>query len=396
MLAQALHQLVELVAGGFRAAGREGAPGGGGRPAEVEELVQGRRRGAVRAHPQEGRGPGFARRGVVRPRQRVDVAVEDHGPDLVGEQVGVGGAQDGPVGDAEVIELRLAHRPAEQVEVLGGVGGRHVAQEVGVALLAAAAQVLVRVDPGRALLGAHREAGRFVRAPGLGLLGGVEAVHGGAVADAPGVPADDVEPFAQVLGEGVVVLRHLYGPGAAGTSGVDEQRAHALRGVAGLAADDGQVDGATGGSRVVQRHLGRGAVVRAAGFAGAPVQPGDGLRGRGRGFRPRRGEVRRDEHRGTDHRHGEGCRAAAATDHRSEYGSRSSCGSRSRSGHAAPSSGTSGAWCGDRCRRIGTRHRRMNQPNLCSRVRASRAAGSQPAASAGGGSTARALFSAPC
>ena len=219
-------------------------------PHRVEELVQGRGRAAVRAHAQERAGSrGSLVRGVVRPGLRVDVAVEDHGADLVGEEIGVGGAQERAVGDPEVVELRVAHRLAELVEVAGGVGGRHMAQELGVTLLAAPAEIAVRGDPGRPLPVAHREPAGLPHLQARGFLGAVEAVHRGAVTDPARVPADDVEPLPHLAREGLVVLRHLHRPGPAGSAGVEEQGADAPSGAGRLPPDDCQLDGAAARDR---------------------------------------------------------------------------------------------------------------------------------------------------
>src|SRR5690606_31181617 len=224
-------------------AGREGAVGGGRGPAPGQELVQDACRADVRAQAREAGAPGSVGGAVVRPGRGVPVAVEDHRADLAGEQVGVGGAQVRAVGVAPVGELLVADRAPEQVQVPGGVGGRYVAQEFGVAFLAVAGQLFVGGGPGRALLRPDREAGRLGLLPGGCLLGAAEAVHGGAVADPAGVPADDVETLPDLVGERLVVLRHLHGAGPAGSAGVEEEGAGAPAGVGRLAFDDGEFDG---------------------------------------------------------------------------------------------------------------------------------------------------------
>lgn len=278
MLPQAPHQLVEPVPGRLRAAGGEGAAGGGRGAAQGEELVQDRGRAEVRAHAQEYRAPGGGVRGVVRPGLWVDGAVDGQGADLAGEEVGVGGAEERAVRGPEVGELRVAHRAAEPVEVVSDVGGRHMAQQLGVTLPAAAGQLLERADPGLPLLCADRETGRFARLPGLGIPRSREAVHGGAVADPAGVPADDVEPLPHLAREERVILRHLDRSRPAGSAGVEEQGADAPPGTGRLPFDDGQFDGATAGVAVVQRHLRGRAVERPVPDAGFPLQPRGGRR----------------------------------------------------------------------------------------------------------------------
>lgn len=236
---------------------------------------------------------------MIRPGLRVDVAVEDHRADLPGEEVGVGGSEERAVRDAEVGQLRLAHRPAELVEVAGGVGGRHMAQQLGVPPLTASAQIRERGDPGRPLLFAHRETDRLARIPCDGFLGAREAVHRGAVADSAWIPADDVEPFPYLAWEGLVVLGHLHRSGASRAAGAEEQSARATSGAGRLSSDDGQLDGATTGVEIVQRYLGDRAVELRSLDAGFPVQPRGGYRGE---RHVGRSGIRRGEGRGTEHR----------------------------------------------------------------------------------------------
>ena len=54
---------------------------------------------------------------------RVDRAVEHHGPDVLREQLGVGRAEQGAVGEAEVVGLRVADALAQRVDVARGLLG---------------------------------------------------------------------------------------------------------------------------------------------------------------------------------------------------------------------------------------------------------------------------------
>ncbi len=79
---------------------------------------------------------------------RVDGAVEDHGPDVGREQLGVGGAEEGPVGEAEVGELGVADGLADLVHVPGRVVGADMGEQVGAHGLAAGHELAVALDQG--------------------------------------------------------------------------------------------------------------------------------------------------------------------------------------------------------------------------------------------------------
>ncbi len=123
--------------------------------------------------------PQRGHRGVERP-------VEDHPPDALGEQLGVGRAEEGAVGRAEVAELRVAEHRPQDVDVLGRLDRGHVRGELA-ALLDAAVAELGDEPVGAAHLGLG------VRV-GVGRDEGVElavreALHRGAAADAARVEA---------------------------------------------------------------------------------------------------------------------------------------------------------------------------------------------------------------
>src|SRR4029453_13355964 len=102
--------------------------------AQAQERLEGVVGALLAAQPGVGgEGPGLvAAAGGVG--DGVDHAVDDHRPDLVGEHVGVGGADGRPVGVADVGHLAVADRPAQQVHVAGHVGGRHVVEDGAAAL----------------------------------------------------------------------------------------------------------------------------------------------------------------------------------------------------------------------------------------------------------------------
>ena len=92
-------------------------------PAQVEEGVEGLGRFDVRlkAQPAGQEATAVPRELRVRPGARVDNAVERHRPNPAGEHVRVDGADDGPVGRADEVQLALAGSPAHQIEIADGV-----------------------------------------------------------------------------------------------------------------------------------------------------------------------------------------------------------------------------------------------------------------------------------
>jgi len=80
---------------------------------------------------------------------RVDQAVQGHGAYPIGEQVGVGLADQGPEGLPEVGELPVTDQLAQMVQVAGGVGGGDVGQQLAVQGAAALRQ-LDRLGQGNA------------------------------------------------------------------------------------------------------------------------------------------------------------------------------------------------------------------------------------------------------
>jgi hypothetical protein len=154
-------------------------------------------------------------------RHRVDDAVQGHGPNPPWEQVGVGLADQGPVGLAEVAELPVADHLAKMIQVAGGVGGGDVGQytvprSTALRQLDRLGQVAALLRPG----GGHWQA-----VPEVGPLAGVgEAAHRGAGAGAAAdVPADDVEAAAGHRVQGLAALGDHGHAGVAGPARVDEQ-----------------------------------------------------------------------------------------------------------------------------------------------------------------------------
>ncbi len=217
----------------------------------------------------------------------VDDAVDDHAADVVREEGAVDGAEVGAVGDAEVVELRLAERGADDVEVARGVRRGHVREHLAAALEAALGvragepplDALVRLGAGHGVgLGRRDE------------LLGVHAGDGSGVADAAGVEADEVVGLGR-LRPHRALARDAGGEaqaGAAGTAGVVDERALALA-LASRVADavDGELDLLAVRLGVVQRHRDVAALdgLRQVPVGGAvlPVDTGPGGAGGGDG-----------------------------------------------------------------------------------------------------------------
>ncbi len=144
-----------------------------------------------------GQGPGLvAPAGGVG--DGVDHAVDDHRPDLVREHVGVGGADGGPVGVADVGHLAVADRPAQQVHVAGHVGRGHVVKDRPAPFGAGPGVGPVGLDPDPLLGPGEREGERRQR--GQGVVGGLEALQRGAAGDPTGVETDQVEAGPDLVG----------------------------------------------------------------------------------------------------------------------------------------------------------------------------------------------------
>jgi hypothetical protein len=151
------------------------------------------------------------------------VAVKDHAARLAGEQVGVDGADAGPVGQDEEVQYRVADRLAEQIQVARDVGAGVVVEQAAVARAAQRAEPRVRPVPLRDLLSTDGKL-RHIREKRVLRRLGREASHGGAVAEPARVERDRVVPLLQGGGDlrvdGIGERVELgYGP-----AGVDEER----------------------------------------------------------------------------------------------------------------------------------------------------------------------------
>ena len=62
--------------------------------------------------------------------RRIDGAVQDDAADVAWEEVGVDGPDAGAVGDAQVVQLRVAVGGAQDVQVTGDVAGADVVEQL--------------------------------------------------------------------------------------------------------------------------------------------------------------------------------------------------------------------------------------------------------------------------
>ena len=227
---------------------------------EPEELVQRCPRPVVAADPRRERD----RRAVTgsgRPGDRIEDAVDDHRPDPVREHVRVGLTEDRPVGDAGVVQLRVADGLAQHVHIPGDIGGRHVSCDAAAALGAGRVDEEVCVHPQLLFSGIGRKRDRQEeRAP---LPVGTEAPKRGAARDPARVEADEIEPRAHLVGvEGRPSKNRVDDARAAGPARVEEQRTDPMSLVSGRQPDDPERDRRAVGLVVIERYLHRPALER--------------------------------------------------------------------------------------------------------------------------------------
>ena len=183
----------------------------------------------------------------MRPGGRIDDTVEHHRPDPIGKYVRVHGADDRAVGRSDEIHLALAGQPAHQIEIADGVDRGHVPEQTTVATLAERPEAAVAVDPGRHLAAPNWKAVDVPRRrSGEKLVLGslvVEALHRGAGAHPPRVPADDVEACLQ---RGRQAIERQVGKefraGHAGPAGLVEDGTDAPPRIARAVANQGELD----------------------------------------------------------------------------------------------------------------------------------------------------------
>ena len=197
-------------------------------------------------------------------RRRVDVAigvdraVEHHRPVVVREEARVGGAQEGAVREAEVVQLLVAHRGPDAVHVARHVGGRDERED---ALVEAHAALDVGLVLGQERLDVQvlgRDERLRVEAVRLLVHGAVDRRR--ALADAARVEGDEVEVVVDRAEQERADRLSRVDRGAAGAAVVDEERARAVRLILRRQARDCDLDGAGARVAVVLRGLERRAL----------------------------------------------------------------------------------------------------------------------------------------
>ena len=200
----------------------------------------------------------------------VDGGVEHQRAHLVGEQLGVGRAERGAVGVAEVGELLVAEGLAEPVHVAGGVDGVEGAQRVA---------VLARRSPSATSSASAKASSSCSAVVGRGSAATIRSfissgMHSTGV-DRPtprGSKPTTSNRLQHLLGQRQREADRGVGAGAARAAGVDHQRADPV-GLAGQhGADEEQRQRGALGLVVADRHLGaaalEGEVALAAGLVG--------------------------------------------------------------------------------------------------------------------------------
>ena len=141
---------------------------------------------------------GLSERELLVRQRRVDRPVEHHPSYVLGEEVGVGGAQEGAVRRAEVVELPLAQRGPQDVHVLRRLDRGDVPGQV-----ATLGETTLPELAGEPIEAGHLVGGVGVRVGTEELVGLLRAgaLERSALPDSSGVDADDVEVADQLLAE---------------------------------------------------------------------------------------------------------------------------------------------------------------------------------------------------
>ena len=159
---------------------------------------------------------------------RVGCTVEDGGPHRRWEQRRPRSAELGSVAPAEVADFLLAERPAERINVSRRIVGADELDDVGIVRRARLGELQSEVDD---LLTLRIVIGGDVGA-GVEVVVVVDAVDRRfRQAGATRVEPDDVEGVGQLVSEQLIGVGDEVAPTEAGTTGVDDQRAHRGAGV---------------------------------------------------------------------------------------------------------------------------------------------------------------------
>ena len=240
-LGRLVHQRIDHTAvhrNGFRRIGAQRAVEGlGAVGGEVVERLLERRR--------------LVEVGLDRVGVGVDGAVENHRAHVLRELLGVGRADPGAVGVAEVGQLVVADRGPDRVEILGDVRGADVGQEVGAHLVDAALDERLRL-----VLDVRDTRGRVVHlgvGPQAVVVGvGVAPQCRGRRAHPARVEPDEVEPLTDRRRQRLDHADRRFDAGLARAARVDDQRTDLLAGR--RKADHRQVGHIAVGLVVVDRH----------------------------------------------------------------------------------------------------------------------------------------------
>ena len=161
--------------------------------------------------------------GLDRISVGIDRTVEDHRPHLVRVGLGVGGADPGPVGEAEIIQLVVSDRGTKRIEILGDAGGPDIREEVGAHLVDTALNELLglSLDMGDTL-GAVVDLRICAQPIVVGV--GVAPQRRCRRAHAAGVEPDQIETLAHAGRHGLDQAGGRLDTGLPRTARVDQQR----------------------------------------------------------------------------------------------------------------------------------------------------------------------------
>ena len=216
---------------------------------------------------------------LVEGERGIDHAVEHHGPDVRGEERGVGEPEQRAVGLPHVGQPAVPERLAQPVHVAGDVDRPDVGKHGGARLLARRRELLEPRDGRRLLARRGRRRGRTARTARVRAAG--DRV---AALDAAGVEQHDVEVVEQLRRQRVELVGHVVDARHARPAGVDDERPDAGGGLLRRMTGHGDGDGGAVGMRVVQGDDERAALQIA--VAGGPGHRGHRrLGGRRRGGR---------------------------------------------------------------------------------------------------------------
>ena len=197
--------------------------------AQAEELRQRGLGAGVAAQPSRER----QRRRLVtapgRPGDRIQHPVDDNRPYAIREHVGVGDPEERTVRVPGIAQLGVANCLAEQIEVAGDIGSRHVIGDAPTSALTRSVERHVQLLHERFFVSSHRKRERWE--DGERLLQRPEAQQRVAADDPPRIEPDQVEVGPHLVAEQERSdAQHELHTRSAGPAGIEEDRTHlALR-----------------------------------------------------------------------------------------------------------------------------------------------------------------------